>query len=385
MPIKKQGPGQYRVDVTRAIGGRQVRRRATCTTRDDARRREAMLRDELERLARGEAAATRATLGDFAQRWLSRKAQTIKPSTAAKYVQSLERILPLLGHRYIDSLRPSDVASAVAEIGGAAYTQRNHLVLLRQIAKDTIAEGLADLDWTARVKPPTPAGYTEQEPNLLTADELPRLLAAIPDQWSVLAYVLAFTGIRWGEASALRWEDLELDRQQAWIRNTNWKGMLLPPKNRRSVRTVPLAEPLPVMLREHRQRLLAAQHPGLPAGFVFATRRGTLHCGTPLGKVLDKACPAAGVPRITVHGLRRTFNNLVRQVTAGMVVRAIIGHSDESMTAHYSVVSADEKLAAATAVVRMLPGGPGADSDTCSDTCGPQAGPEVPPMQSKCL
>jgi integrase len=46
------------------------------------------------------------------------------------------------------------------------------------------------------------------------------------------------------------------------------------------------------------------------------------------------------------HGLRRTFNDLLRQVSSGEVVRSIMGHLGERMTEHYSHVRGDEKAIA---------------------------------------
>jgi integrase len=57
--------------------------------------------------------------------------------------------------------------------------------------------------------------------------------------------------------------------------------------------------------------------------------------------------------RPTIHGFRRTFNNLCRQVAAGEVVRALTGHARPEMTAHYSHVDR-EKRAAAQGVLRLV-------------------------------
>jgi integrase len=74
---------------------------------------------------------------------------------------------------------------------------------------------------------------------------------------------------------------------------------------------------------------------------------------------LRRALRAAGLPMITVHGLRRTFNNLAHQVTSGEVVRAITGHMTVAMTEHYSHIAAIEKQAAAAKIMRLLSVGGG--------------------------
>jgi hypothetical protein len=66
-----------------------------------------------------------------------------------------------------------------------------------------------------------------------------------------------------------------------------------------------------------------------------------------LQKPLEAALAEAGIAkRFTIHGFRRTFNNLRRQATSGEVVRSMTGHVTERMTEHYSHVGADEKRAA---------------------------------------
>jgi integrase len=57
---------------------------------------------------------------------------------------------------------------------------------------------------------------------------------------------------------------------------------------------------------------------------------------------------------VTVHGLRRTFNNLARQMTSREVLKSITGHVTDTMVEHYSFVGADEKLGAASAVLAAL-------------------------------
>lgn len=57
---------------------------------------------------------------------------------------------------------------------------------------------------------------------------------------------------------------------------------------------------------------------------------------------------------MTTHGLRRTFNNLSRQVAGEIVTRSITGHVTQEMTEHYSHVDRSEKLAAVGKVVRLV-------------------------------
>ena len=87
---------------------------------------------------------------------------------------------------------------------------------------------------------------------------------------------------------------------------------------------------------------------------VFPARSGELHRGSPLRRVLTDACAAAGVPRVTAHGLRRTFNNLGRQKASREVLMATTGHVTDEMVGHYSVVAPEEQAALSEAVVATI-------------------------------
>lgn len=214
---------------------------------------------------------------------------------------------------------------------------------------------MTERDFCARVKRPSVRTYTEDDPNCLTAEQLDRLAQAIPAPWYPLFVTMAFTGLRFGEASALMWTDIDYERGLIHIRRNNWKGRITEPKTARSRRTVPMVPELAAILRQHRGRMLTDQHPGLARGHVFPSQNGTLHKGVPLGPVIRKALAQAGINiHLTTHGLRRTFNDLARRVATGQVVRAIVGHTTEAMTEHYSMIDASEKHAVQAAVIQLV-------------------------------
>jgi len=87
---------------------------------------------------------------------------------------------------------------------------------------------------------------------------------------------------------------------------------------------------------------------------VFANEDGGLLGPCALRFPLQRVLKRAGITkRVSVHGLRRTFNNLSRQVAGNIVTRAITGHVTEEMTEHYSHVDRAEKLRAADQVVAL--------------------------------
>jgi hypothetical protein len=76
------------------------------------------------------------------------------------------------------------------------------------------------------------------------------------------------------------------------------------------------------------------------------------------------------------HGLRRTFNNLSRQVAGEIVTRSITGHVTQAMTEHYSHVAGTEKLASAGQIVRLVFAKPAEDGSAQSGGSGGGPSPE---------
>lgn len=175
---------------------------------------------------------------------------------------------------------------------------------------------------------------------------------------SALLAVLAFTGMRIGEATALRWSDIDEAAATIRVRRSIDRGHVDTTKTD-TKRTAPLLPTLAAILGDHRRSL---DYEGLPtAGDVWLfPSRVVRHRGKPmhkkaLRKPLLLALAAAKLEdRLTTHGLRRTFNDLMRQVSTGEVVRSIMGHVTERMTEHYSHVRMTEKADAAAKVVRLV-------------------------------
>jgi integrase len=138
-----------------------------------------------------------------------------------------------------------------------------------------------------------------------------------------------------------------------------WKGHVSTTKTG-VVRSVPLVAELAETLREHRATLVAKQHAGLREGWVFSDDAGGLLRKNYLRAPLERVVKRVGIKgRFTVHGFRRTFNNIARQVAGEIVTRSITGHVTQAMTEHYSHVGREEKLAAAGSVVRLVFGAGG--------------------------
>ena len=90
---------------------------------------------------------------------------------------------------------------------------------------------------------PRADGHASGEKVFLTRDEFASLLDAFPDHYRPFVLTLAGTGMRFGEATALRVGDVDLARrrvhiERAWKRQPDGTFKVGPPKSVKSVRTI---------------------------------------------------------------------------------------------------------------------------------------------------
>lgn len=174
----------------------------------------------------------------------------------------------------------------------------------------------------------------------LSITEVTELAEVIEPRSKLLILVLAFTGLRFGEAAALHAEDVDVNRRRIDVRRAvaEVHGQVVEstPKSGRA-RTVPIPGFLIEQLRE-------VQVSRRPDDLMFpAARGGHLRLTTWRRRVFYPAiaeanekrerdgCPA--FPAVTPHDLRHTAASLA--VTAGAnvkVLQRIMGHSSASLT-----------------------------------------------------
>lgn len=339
-----------------------VRRQVECTSLAEAVAAQATLRDEVER---NEKPRDRLRLGDYARSWLIGRLPTLKVSTRKRYTVDLDdHILPALGDFYLDALRPEDLHTWFSEKAAkyAPATANGFLRLLKTVMADATAQYRLPFDPTRRIRA-VPERHREEleseDPiNMLSGAEMGRFLALLRQrwpQWYALVFTQFATARRFGEVSALRWEDILEERETIVIRRSHFQTIVDTPKTGRVVR-VPLTKELRDVLREWRQELIRSQHRHLGSGWVFPSKTGKPHHNASvMRKAFIDVLKEMGLERrFSSHGLRRTANDLLRRVASGEVTRAITGHVTDAMTEHYSHVDAGEKKVAVERMLRLV-------------------------------
>jgi integrase len=203
--------------------------------------------------------------------------------------------------------------------------------------KAAVRRGKLPRNPCSNVSPPSVVPARVQPPS---AEEVALILARCAAWPNGARWVLALkTGLRQGEALALRWSDVTLAapasvtvRQSA--ARTDSGLVYKAPKSARSLRTVPLTGEAVAALRAHR----LAQLPSV-SGLVFTTAKGQ-----PVHPRVDYADWHAllddlGIRRYRVHDCRHAVATmLLEQGTDPRVVQDIMGWSTLAMTEIYQHV-----------------------------------------------
>ncbi len=317
---------------------------------------------------------TRVTLGDYlTKQWLP-NARQLTPSTAELYATIIRAYIePHIGEVRLQQLTAAHldglytVLSERGKRNGAGLSAkmvRNvHLVLHAALKsaekKDLVVRNVAASAEPPRVVPPRPKAWT--------AEQLRTFLdATTDDRFGALWQLLATTGMRRGEALALRWECIDAKAATARIDQTvAWVGKQVTfqdPKTSSSRRLVQLAPATVSSLMALRKRQvadrLAAGAVYADSGLVFADELGAPITPGIVTKNFGAAAKRAGLPHLTPHGLRHSWATIA--LGAGVpskVASEMLGHSSVAMTLDiYASVTQGMTENAAHLVARIMDG-----------------------------
>jgi integrase len=332
-------PGIYRrgsryVVMYRDPHGRQ-RKRAARTLAEARALKSALQADvhrgEYRELSRIGFAEYVAEWGDAYQ---GRTGRGLRPATRADYRRILERYaLPFFGRRRLVEIEPRDVKAFARHLAGQGLkpnSVRNIVNPLRALLATAVEDGLIRANPAAGLRLASSAGGTAAPVKSLTPEELAALIEQTPPEWQLFVRFLAHTGLRIGEAVALRWEHVDLGRRRVLVRERVYRGAVDRPKSRYGRRDVPLSPGMARGLWELRKRspFPADQDP------VFASQTGTPTDSANLySRVFKPAAQRAGVGWAGFHTLRHTAGTtFFRAGWNAKQVQMVLGHHSPAFT-----------------------------------------------------
>lgn len=298
----------------------------------------------------------RQTVAQFFGRWLQ---DVVKPNLRPRSYSVYEgktrlHIVPELGNVSLAALTPQHLqrlyAKKIAE-GVAPKSVNNLHVVIHRALSYAVRWGLVARNVADAAEPPR-VSRREIEP--FSPEEIAVLLNAIEGhrhQW--LWTTMLATGMRFGEAAALRWSDVDLDARVVNVRHAlgvrNRGPMFAEPKTTKARRLVPLPQiAVHALAAQHEQvewLKAAAGDRWQDLDLVFPSSSGRplsqSHTVERFHRVLDDA----GLPKRRMHDLRHTY--ATRLFALGQHPRAVqdlLGHSRFEITMNLYTATVPEVL-----------------------------------------
>ena len=272
----------------------------------------------------------------------NRSGEPFKPGNVIGYRQAIDRYLrPALRGRLvrmpISDLSPADIADVadeIAALGLSASTIRNALMPLRVVIRREIRRGTITRNPFVGVTMPAVRGVRDR---FATPDEASILLGVLDDPTRAFFATALYAGLRSGEISALRWEDVDTASREIHVRAAfcSRSGEMTAPKSQAARRVVPMPLALASLLDVYRAELAAKEGAEriAPRVLVFSGASGQPLRGTTVTTTARTAWSAHDLTPIGLHEARHTYASLM--AAAGTRIEDLseyMGHTSLNMT-----------------------------------------------------
>jgi integrase len=287
------------------------------------------------------------SIEDFFTRWLSSKKVDSSPKTFQRYSGIIAHFFEWLGPRVklgLQHLSSQDI------VHFRDYLAKKHspasvnlsLGCIQAGLSQAFADRLIDVNEAERVSRLSDDPTKKQERRAFTDAELRAILKVADLEWKGMTLCAAYTGMRLGDVSLLRWENVDLAGRELRFKT----------EKMRRQQVIPIAEPFHRYLLEIAgnddpraplfPRAFDTRQRDIPTGtlsnqfYRLMTEAGVVEKRTnkPKGKGRGSARASGG---LGFHCLRHTATTLLKRAGASDVVaREIIGHETAAVSRTYS-------------------------------------------------
>ncbi|MGT2800663.1 site-specific integrase [Streptococcus marmotae] len=334
---KKDGTTAYKLQAYLGIDpitGKQVRTtRQGFKTQREAKRAETKLVEEFQRQGTWKR-NDKITFNEVAELWFEQYKNTVKKSTYhTNTIYFKKHIKPVFGHLQFSKI---NIAICQRFVNNLANTSAfgTYRSLANRIFKYAIHLGIIDNSPLDKVIIPKSTHIPKRETteNHYTKDELTHFLEIIEENESLerlLFYrILAFGGLRVGEATALEKDDFDFTNNTISINKTfaqigeGWT--IQSPKTKKSTRTISMDAKTMQLAKSYLTQCIKPLHGHFR---VFTV--------TPSGarEWLRRTLNKHGLKHITLHGFRHTHASLLFETgVPAKVTQERLGHAKISIT-----------------------------------------------------
>ena len=271
---------------------------------------------------------TADTVRTFGEQWIESKEGRIRATTGSDYLSRLYTyIAPHIGHIKVIDLKPHHVQNWMALLrnqGKSVRTINGARQVLLAICKHAMRQGLIHMNPVALVDPYSRSqNHPTQVREPWSLEEIFEVLDGCwnEDKLECFLYLMLHTGMRPGEALAIRWEDVDLNKSEVNITGTlkehrivgpDGKGTVQlirnEPKTRSSQRILPISPALLDVLE--RQEMRQSVFEGGKPEYLIATNKGTPTSLSNLRKSYAKFLVRKNIRYIRLHDIRHTVAHI---------------------------------------------------------------------------
>lgn len=294
------------------------------------------------------------TFESVANDWLKQYSKTVQESSYNKVADQFRlHIIPEIGAQRIGDITVQDCQNAVDKWFDGGFSKYHDFTSdTSRVFKYAINIKLIKENPMDDVIPPRAKVEIKEEDfeNYYETNELKKFLSVLKDGHNEKAYallrLLAFTGLRKGEALALCWSDIDTEKAQVHItkavtRDKNKQLAFGPPKNQASRRVVDI-DPITLKDMQHwkimqaKELLASGIHPLADSEqLVFSSETNYILTPSKPRKWIIWNAKRAGVKYVTPHGFRHTHASLLFE--SGATIKEVqqrLGHSSYETTAN---------------------------------------------------
>jgi integrase len=316
------------------------------------------------------------TVNDAITAWKQNGWQDLSPTTVRHYQELWDKhIKRSIGRREIARLNPYEVERYFRRLkdDGTGRTTVRHIRamlnracrLARKWSANTLPNPIVDTELP--VWPLGERGEPVRSPDLAEVHAILAAASAFDERFGAFVRLVAATGVRRGEACALRWNDIDWESGTILVDESvvaaSGGAEVKAPKTKASIRRLALDPATVEMLRTLRisQEELAAMcevEIG-PDGFVFSYEPGSVeppHPDTMSHEFTKVRTKAKAAKDIHLHSLRHFQATALDRVVPERQKQARLGWATVHMARHYTDVIAGEDLRAAEHIGHLLEG-----------------------------
>jgi integrase len=286
----------------------------------------------------------RVTVGAWLARWIAETATPrVRPATRISYQRYCGwYIVPHLGRITLAKLKIEDVQRMQATLlasGLAPRTVTRARTILNMALKEAVRRGLVARNVAGLTDGPHLEAF---EHVVMLPDQARALLrAAQGTPLAALLHLALLLGLRKGELTALRWQDVDFIRDELRVARTmtyaDQGGQFGEPKTKAGRRVLPLSEGLIRLLEDQwkadRARQVAAGPAWQDLDLVFPHTDGRPWPRSSLDAAFKRLLRDAGLPAMRFHDLRHACATLLAdEGVPPRTAMEILGHSSVAVT-----------------------------------------------------